>query len=111
VPVDALAKQLVGRSSPYLAIATDGDVSGLSGYSVKAFPQDIEGVRYFTFGGKAALETAKQIGKGKHRLFVTVSTKNPATAGKNYPKYHSNVYPPDGADEAIATLFENCPQD
>jgi hypothetical protein len=111
VPEAALEKPLVSRKEPYLAIATDGDLSGLSGYSVKAFPQDIDGVRYFTFRGKAALSTAKAIGKAKHPLFITVSTKNPATAGKNYPKYNSHVYPPDGADDAIAELFENCPQD
>ena len=111
VPQAVLEKALVDRKSPYLAITLDGDLSGLSGYSVKAFPRDIDDVRYFTFQGKAALNIAKRLGKAKDQILVTVSTKNPATAGKNYPRYNSSVYPVEGADEAIVTLFENCPQD
>jgi hypothetical protein len=111
VPLDTLHEALTGSKSPYLAIAIDEGVEGLSGYSVKAYPQDIDGTRYFAFQGRAALDIARKMGGATRHVFVTVSTKNPATAGKSYPKYNSNTYPADGAGDAIATLFENCPQD
>ena len=110
-PQEAVDKALVKSKSPYLAITLDGDLSGLSGYSVKAPSRDIEDVRYFTFQGKSALNIARKIGEVKDHVLVTVSTKNPATAGKNYPRYNSNVYPAEGASEAIEALFEHCPQD
>jgi hypothetical protein len=111
VPQASLEKALVDRKSPYLAITLDGDLSGLSGYAVKASPDDIGDARYFAFRGKAAVNMAKRIGKAKDHVLVTVSTKNPGTAGKNYPRHNTNVYPAAGADEAIATLFKHCPQD
>jgi hypothetical protein len=111
VPQAELNKALVNRKTPYLAIAIDEGVDGLSGYSVKATPMSIDDAQYFAFQGRAAGDIAKKIGKAHDSVFVTVSTKNPATAGKNYPKFHSNIYSTEGADEAMATLFENCPQD
>jgi hypothetical protein len=111
VPQDRLEKALVDRKTPYLAISFDEALDGLSGYSVKTYPKDIDDIRYFVFQGRAAIDIAKKVGKAQDHVLVTVSTKNPSTAGKNYPRYNSNVYPVAGAQEAIATLFENCPQD
>ncbi|HVY19244.1 MAG TPA: hypothetical protein VHA70_04065 [Bauldia sp.] len=111
VPAAVLEKTLAERKTPYLAISIDGDLSGLSGYSIKAYPRDIDDVHYFVFQGKSAVDIAKRMAKADDHVLVTVSTKNPATSGKNYPRYQTNVFPAAGAEDAIAEMFENCPQD